>query len=95
MNLNVLFCPPRQILGLSLTSKSTFSPSGIFGGMRLGMINGLEVETTELFTYSSSVLDECVSVHVEKCRRRPDTLVGLRIVSKVLWPKRIYCSEKA
>ncbi|KAK0145496.1 hypothetical protein N1851_015601 [Merluccius polli] len=26
---------------LSLTSKSTFSPSGIFGGMRLGMMNGL------------------------------------------------------
>lgn len=30
------------ITGPPLTSKSTFSPSGIFGGMRLGMMNGLQ-----------------------------------------------------
>lgn len=33
---------------LPLTSKSTFSPSGILGGMRLGMMNGLENKETGL-----------------------------------------------
>lgn len=29
------------------TSKSTFSPSGILGGMRFGMMNGLEIKRKE------------------------------------------------
>lgn len=34
----------------SRTSKSTFSPSGIFGGIRLGIINVLKLKTIRLHT---------------------------------------------
>lgn len=33
-----------QFCSVALTSKSTFSPSGILGGIRFGMINGLKKE---------------------------------------------------